>query len=234
MKIKTHSPLLLVAFALVLAGCAAQQKDDIATEEQYSGYLDNYAELKEVENKTTGQEWLRWISPDLKPGDYTKVYPKPTIFYPKIDPQKLASKDVLIQIRDYFSDAVKKDLDAAGMLADGPGPGVLEIQYAITGVYIGDEGMKAIELLPVAAVIGLGQAATGTRDQIVQIVVEGKATDSESGKSVAEAVYKGVGKDLPNDTTQLTADDVKPVLDSWAANMAQQAKNLVTGERSSE
>ncbi|MEM6583452.1 MAG: DUF3313 family protein, partial [Pseudomonadota bacterium] len=109
-----------------------------------------------------------------------------------------------------------------------------EIQYAITGVYIGDEGMKAIELLPVAAVIGLGQAATGTRDQIVQLVVEGKATDSESGKSVAEAIYKGVGKDLPNDTTQLTADDVKPVLDSWAANMAQQAKNLLTGERSSE
>ena len=83
------------------------------------------------------------------------------------------------------------------------------------------------ELLPIGAVVGLGEAAVGARDQIVQLVVEGKATDSTTGKLVASAVYKGVGKDLDNDKTQLTLDDVKPVLDGWAKNMAAQSKHMI-------
>ena len=211
---KMFSALIgLLAGLSILAGCASTQTAKVASKEQFSGYLSNYTDL-------------RWLSPDVKPGVYSKVYLKGVIFYPKLKPEALAGHDTLIQIGEYFNDAIKRELSAAGVLATGPGPGVAEMQLAITGVYISDEGMKAYEVVPVAAVIGLGEAALGERDQIVQLVMEGKMTDSQSGKLLATAVHKGLGKDLKNDKTQLTLDDVKPVLDGWAKNMAARIQAL--------
>lgn len=216
---------LLVALFLI-SGCASTQTEKLASKEQFSGYLDNYDDLKKVEAQN-GLEFLRWISPDVKAGSYSKVYPQSIGFYPKLKPEQLASRDTLIQIADYYSDAIKRELAADGVLATAPGPGIAETQLAITGVYISTEGMKAYEVVPVAAVLALGETAMGARDQIVQLVVEGKMTDSQTGKLLASAVYKGVGKDLKNDKTQLTLDDVKPVLDAWAKNMAVQIQELL-------
>lgn len=217
---------LVIAGPLLLAGCASTQTEKLASKEQFSGYLSNYDDLKEVKTEK-GLEFLRWISPDVKPGKYTKVYQHDITFYPKLTPEQLAGRDTLIQIGDYFNEAIKRELAQNGALATRPGPGVAETHLAITGVYISDEGMKAYEVVPVAAVIGLGQAAMGKRNQIVQLVVEGKLTDSESDKLLATAVYKGLGKNLKNDKTQLTLDDVKPVLDTWAKNMAVQIQKLL-------
>lgn len=226
LKVKKFLAVFLLTGLSVLVGCASTQTTEIASKEQYSGFLSNYDELKEVTGKN-GQQYLSWASPDAASGKYTSIYPQDIIFYPKLTPQQLASRDTLMQISDYFEEAIKRELSAAGVLAAGPGPGVAEVQLAITGVFIANEGVKAYEVLPVTAVIGLGEAAMGARDQIVQLVVEGKATDSETGKLVASAVYKGVGKDLPNDKTQLSLDDVKPVLDTWAKNMAARTQQLL-------
>ena len=215
----------LVGLSL-LTGCASTQKTEMASEEQYSGFLSNYDELKETKGKD-GQEFLSWASQDATSGKYTSIYPQDITFYPKLTPQQLASRDTLTQIGEYFSEAIKRELSAAGVLATEPGPGVAEVQLAITGVFIANEGVKAYEVLPVTAVIGLGETAMGARDQIVQLVVEGKATDSQTGKLIASAVYKGVGKDLPNDKTQLTLDDVKPVLDTWAKTMAARTQQIL-------
>lgn len=218
--------ILMTMGPLLLAGCASTQTEKLASKQQFSGYLGNYDDLKEVKTEK-GLEFLRWISPDIKPGEYTRVYQHDIAFYPRLTPEQLAGRDTLIQIGDYFNEAIKRELAQNGILATGPGPGVAETHLAITGVYISDEGMKAYEIVPVAAVIGLGQAAMGRRDQIVQLVVEGKLTDSESGTLLATAVYKGLGKNLKNDKTQLTLDDVKPVLDAWAKNMALQIEELL-------
>lgn len=220
----------LMAGLSLLAACASTQTEKLASKEQFSGYLSNYSDLTEVKTGK-GLEFLRWISPDVKPGEYTKVYQRDVTFYPKLTPEQLAGRDTLIQIGEYFNEAVKRELAAQGILATGPGPGIAEAHLAITGVYISDEGMKAYEVVPVAAVIGLGEAAMGARDQIVQLVMEGKMTDSESGKLLATAVHKGLGKNLKNDKTQLTLDDVKPVLDSWARNMAAQTQKLLIGKK---
>jgi hypothetical protein len=226
-KVKNVFTIFVLAGLSVLVGCASTQTDSVANREQYSGFFANYEELTEVTG-INDQEYLRWVSPGITAGQYTSIYPQGIIFYPRLTPQQLASRDTLSQIRDYFDEALKRELSAAGVLAAGPGPSVAEIQLAITGVYISHEGVKALEVLPIGAAIGLGEAAMGARDQIVQVVVEGKATDSETGKLVATAVYKGLGKDLPNDQTQLTLDDVKPMLDGWAKNMVAQSLQMIT------
>lgn len=216
----------LAVSLLVVGGCAAKQTEKLASKQQYSGYLSNYSDLTEVKAKN-GLEYLRWESPEAKSGKYTKIYPKGASFYPQLTPEQQASRQTLIEVRDYYNEAVKREYAAMGVLADAPGPGVAQAEFAITGVYIQAEGMKAYDVVPIAAVISLTEAATGERDRIVQLVVEGKLTDSQSGKLLASAVYKGLGKDLPNDKAQLTLDDLKPLLDEWAKNLAAQAADVI-------
>ncbi|MNW08891.1 hypothetical protein D3C71_2057600 [compost metagenome] len=59
----------------------------------------------------------------------------------------------------------------------------------------------------------------GGRDQEVDIGVEAAFLDGGNQKVLAQVVRKGTGKDLENKTTQLTLNDVKPVLDGWASDM---------------
>ena len=142
LKVKKFLAVFLLTGLSVLVGCASTQTTEIASKEQYSGFLSNYDELKEVTGKN-GQQYLSWTSPDATSGKYTSIYPQGIIFYPKLTPQQLASRDTLMQISDYFEEAIKRELSAAGVLATGPGPGVAEVQLAITGVYIANEGGKA-------------------------------------------------------------------------------------------
>jgi len=69
-----------------------------------------------------------------------------------------------LQIGDCFNEAIKRELAHNGLLATGPGPGVAETHPALTGVYIGDEGMKAYEIVPVAAAILTAEAAADQHD----------------------------------------------------------------------
>ena len=217
----------LLASLSLLVACANSQTQKLASKQQFSGYLSNYSDLKQVTGAEKGVEYLRWMSPEVQSGKYTKILPKGVSFYPKMTPEQQASRQTLIEIRDYYDEAVKREYAAMGILATEPGPGVAIAEFAITGVYIQAEGMKAYDVIPIAAVISLTEAATGTRDRVVQLVMEGKLIDSETDALLADAVYKGLGKDLPNDTAQLTLDDVKPVLDKWAANLAATAAAVI-------
>lgn len=217
----------LLAGLSLLVACAASQTEKLASKQQFSGYLSNYSDLKEVQGEQKGVEYLRWMSPEVKSGKYTKILPRGASFYPQLTPEQQASRQTLIEIRDYYDEAVKREYAAMGILATEPGPGVATAEFAITGVYIQAEGMKAYDVVPIAAVISLTEAATGTRDRVVQLVMEGKLVDSESGKLLATAVYKGLGKDLPNDKTQLTLADLKPLLDEWARNLASTAAAVI-------
>ncbi len=48
---------------------------------------------------------------------------------------------------------------------------------------------------------------------------------------LAQVVRKGSGKSLENETTQLTLDDVKPVLDGWATDMRLSYEKLKAGKK---
>ncbi|MNJ66195.1 hypothetical protein D3C77_622530 [compost metagenome] len=53
----------------------------------------------------------------------------------------------------------------------------------------------------------------------MEIATEAAFLDGGSNTVVAQVVRKGAGRELENDTTKLTMEDVKPVLDSWATDM---------------
>lgn len=216
---------LMCCTLLVLAGCATSRVDP----SQYSGFLKDYSRLKPAES-ASGAPVMRWIDPDLKPGQYTRVYIEPSQFYPKPQPTAVISAQTLQSITRYFDAALKRELGKDLTLAQGPGPGTIIVRPAITAVSTHNEGLKPYEVVPIALVAAAVNTASGGRDQSVDIATEAAFLDADSNKVLAQVVRKGAGKPLENDQTRLTLDDVKPVLDAWANDMRLSFEKLKAGK----
>lgn len=213
MKTPLRNTLLCVAI-LGLAACASSQVDP----SQYSGFLKDYSLLKPAESPS-GAPVMRWIDPDLKPEKYTRVYIEPSQFYPKPQPTQVISAQTLQSITRYFDSALKRELGKNMTLAQGPGPNTLIMRPALTAVSTSTEGLKPYEVIPIALVAAAVNTAAGGRDQSVEIATEAAFLDAETNKVLAQVVRKGSGTALENEKTQLTLDDVKPVLDGWANDL---------------
>ncbi|MDD1964774.1 DUF3313 domain-containing protein [Pseudomonas putida] len=216
---------LLCCTLLVLVGCASSRVDP----SQYSGFLKDYSRLKPAES-ATGAPVMRWIDPDIRPGQYSRVYIEPSQFYPKPQPTAVISAQTLQSITRYFDAALKRELGKDLALAQGPGPGTIIVRPAITAVSTHNEGLKPYEVVPIALVAAAVNTASGGRDQSVDIATEAAFLDADSNRVLAQVVRKGAGKPLENDKTQLTLDDVKPVLDAWATDMRLSFEKLKAGK----
>jgi hypothetical protein len=205
---------LLCCAMLGLGGCASSQVDP----SQYSGFLKDYSLLKPAESES-GAPVMRWIDPDVKLGKYTQVYIEPSQFYPKPQPTAVISTQILQSITRYYDSALKRELGKDLTLADAPGPNTIVVRPAITAVSTSTEGLKPYEVIPIALVAAAVNTAAGGRDQSVEIATEAAFLDAETNKVLAQVVRKGSGEALENEKTQLTLNDVKPVMDGWASDM---------------
>ncbi|MCO7518233.1 MULTISPECIES: DUF3313 domain-containing protein [unclassified Pseudomonas] len=205
---------LLCAALLALVACSSNRVDP----KDYSGFLKDYSRLKPAES-VSGAPVMRWIDPDIKASQYTKVFIEPSQFYPKPQPTEVISAQTLQEITRYFNDAMRRELGSVLTLVKAPGPNTIVVRPAITAVSTSTEGLKPYEVIPIALVAAAVNTAAGGRDQQVDIAVEAAFLDGASQKVVAQVVRKGSGKELENKTTQLTLNDVKPVLDGWASDM---------------
>jgi hypothetical protein len=217
---------LLCCALLGLGGCAGSQVDP----SQYSGFLKDYSLLKPAES-ATGAPVMRWIDPDVKLNKYTQVYIEPSQFYPKPQPTAVISAQTLQSITRYFDTALKRELGKDMPLAQGPGPNTLIVRPAITAVSTSTEGLKPYEVIPIALVAAAVNTAAGGRDQNVEIATEAAFLDAETSKVLAQVVRKGTGTSLENEKTQLSLDNVKPVLDGWATDMRLSYEKLKAGKQ---
>jgi hypothetical protein len=111
-------------------------------------------------------------------------------------------------------------------MADRPGPNTLHVRSAITAVRADKEGLKPYEVVPVALVFAAVNTATGGRDQITEIYIEGEANDSLTGESMFAFARKDEGPVLENDSVKLTLKDMQPLLDRWTAEFYAQFRNF--------
>ncbi|WPO98092.1 DUF3313 domain-containing protein [Pseudomonas sp. HR96] len=223
-------PLLntLVCCALLgLGGCASSQVDP----SQYSGFLKDYSRLKPAQSPS-GAPVMRWIDNDVNAAQYTQVYIEPSQFYPKPQPTAVISAQTLQAITRYYDSALKRELGKDLSIASAPGPHTLIVRPAITAVSTSNQGLKPYEVIPIALVAAAVNTASGGRDQNVDIATEAAVLDGDSNKVLAQVVRKGSGKPLENDKTQLGLEDVKPVLDGWAADMRASFEKIKAGNGS--
>lgn len=207
--------------SLLLTGCSS----GLTQPTEYSGFLKDYSTLKEARSPS-GAPVMRWIDPQLKVGAYRSVYIEPSQLYPKPQATAQIPQSTLNGITTYYDQALKRELGKSLPLASAPGPGVIVVRPAITAVSSKTEGLKPYEVIPIALVAAAVSTASGIRDQETDIGTEAQFIDGGTQKVVAQVVRKGTGKSLENDSQVLKPDDVKAVIDGWAADLHQSYLNL--------
>ncbi|RMM55964.1 DUF3313 domain-containing protein [Pseudomonas corrugata] len=203
-------------FSLTLAGCSSK----VTQPEQYSGFLGDYSRLKE-EKSPSGADVMRWVDPGIEPSKYTRIYIEPTQLYPKPQPTVKIPQTTLSGITAYYDQALRREAGKSLPLATGPGPGVLVMRAAITAVGSKTEGLKPYEVIPIALVAAAVSTASGIRDQETTLGTEAVFLDGGNNAVIAQVVRKGTGKPLSNESQVMKPDDVKGVIDGWAADLHQ-------------
>ena len=190
----------------------------VAEDMPNSGFLGddavyNKLEKVDIEGKSFA---MRWIGPKLTPANYTAVLVENVVLYPAPEPTEQVSAETLEQISQYLTKSLREKVGSRVTTTDAAGPGVLTMQAAVTGVLVKTEGMKAYEVLPVAAIFGAAKAATGTRNRDVKVFIEVKLVDSQSGELIGAILREAEGEDLKGKKDQLTLDDMRDSLDGMS------------------
>jgi len=187
------------------------------TKEELTGYLgpEIYAKLSDVEVRK-GIKVRRWVGPKLNFANFKSVLVDDVIFHPEPEPGPQVSAETLDAVRASLTGKLRDKIGTVLNLSSAPGPEVLRLQVAITGVEIKTEGMKVYEVLPIAAVFGGLKALTGTREREVQVFLEFKVSDSETGEVIGAAVRRVTGENLENARQQLKLDHIVEDLEAVA------------------
>ena len=198
-------PILLLMSPIVESG----------EKEHYSGFLGDYSKLKKTKG-ADGRKVARWEDPKLNRKNYQKVMLEDVVFYPAPKPSAQVNTALLKQIKDYLTNAMRKEIGQEIEIVNEPGPGVIRVRTAITGVSAEKKGFKAYEILPIALIKSGVEAAAGGRNMEVFILAEVEVTDSQSGEVIGQAVRRNEAAELKNDEEKLKLKHVIPMLDDWA------------------
>lgn len=221
MKIAQYAGTMLLGAAL-LTGCMSSKPD----QSNYSGWMTDYSNLTEFKTATGGTA-MRWVSPSLQKGQYHAVMIDPIAYYPAPPADSQVPLKTINALPTYLMQQLRNNLGNEIKIVQKPGPGVLRLRSAITGVDTPTEGLKAYEVIPVALIFAGVSTATGHRDHNTLVYMEVQLIDSQSGDLLAKGVRKGIGENLANDKAEMTLEDAKPVLNNWAKDAAVFAKTFV-------
>ena len=208
---------LIIGVILGIASCASTQEELDPTTE-FSGYLGDYSKL--IENEDDDSQFL-WISKGLKKGKYTSIMLEKVSVYPRDLLTDNPNADLVRAIIKEFDKGFYESISKEFKMVNKPGPNTLRIRLAMTHSKTDTQGMTGWEVIPIGAIIGGVQAATDTRAQIVQVVIEVDMLDSVSNKRVAAAVRKATA--TQEDRTQITHEDFMVLVHEFSA---ESGKNL--------
>ncbi|HSC74762.1 MAG TPA: DUF3313 domain-containing protein [Pseudomonadales bacterium] len=214
MKFAHYAGPIILGTAL-LVGCMSSKPD----QSDYSGWMADYSNLSEVKTATGGTS-MRWLNPAIKRGQYNAIMISPIAYYPAPPADSQVPLKVIDSLPKYLALQIGKELGNNIRIVQQPGPNVLRLRTAITGVETPVEGLQAYEIIPIALIFAGASAATGHRDHNTVVYLEAQLTDSQTGTLLAKAVRKGVGENLDNHKSEMTLNDAKPVLNDWAKDAA--------------
>lgn len=200
---------LLILSAIIVSGLAQATTTNVIT----SGFFQGPLKFKPDPDRKSA---LRYVSPDLKRGAYTKAVFNPVeIWYAPDSPYKGIEPDQLKKITDRFYTAMVKAADASKLLTDKPGPGVVLVRAAITNVKATRPKPKWYNYNPIGG-IAYGIKRIGYHDVILsEAVMEMEVLDSETGDTLGALVDSGVGVNKKGQKKR-TWEDVEKTLDFYA------------------
>ena len=223
---KKAGAAMIAAAVMFIAGCAS---DNVPTQTQYSGFLNDYSNLQQTQDPN-GETFLRYVNPKLTPANYSAVIVEPITMYPKAEPSDQLSQATIDQIRGYGTTCLRQAIGSRVRVVEAPGPGVVKLQVAITGVASTAEGLKPYQVVPMAFVATMAVNTVAGAPQQAKLLVEALATDSVSGDVLSKVVRTHTGERLQRVSSNMpviTFDSVKPIMDEWCDSVSKSVAQYV-------
>jgi hypothetical protein len=213
----TGIPIALIATATLLAGCAASQQ---ARNVEESGFLgEDYALLREGEE---GEALLTYVDPDAPWRTYEKIKLDPvTIWAGEGSAFEDFSEPDRQTLADTFYTLIFEELSHDFQMVDQLGPGVLNVQVAITDAETSNPTLDTISsVVPQALLLSQAKGlVTGKPGFVREASAEVKAKDGETGELVGAAVDRRVGaKSIAGAPTD-SWEDVREAYRYWARQL---------------
>lgn len=212
-----RASVVLVAVAMLLAGCAASQQ---AREVHQSGFLgQDYERLRPGEE---GEALLVYRNPEVDWTSYDKIKLDPvTIWAGEESDFEDFTQPQRQELADTLYTMVAEELSQDFQMVDEPGPGVLQVQVAITDAQASNPTMDTISTVVPQALL-LSQAkglVTGKPGFVGEASAEFRATDGQTGELVAAGVDRRVGGKSVGGAPTDSWDDVREAYRYWAKQL---------------
>jgi hypothetical protein len=182
---------------------------------QFSGWMKNYSNLSEHRTPSGGTS-LRWVNPALNRGKYKALIIDDIWYHPKPQTGEHVKTAVLRDIPAYLTEQLRQQLGKELTIVKQPGPGVLRLRVAVTGVKTLNRKEQKDSTNPVMLVFPDGSMSSTAKGGVQTVVfMEAQLVDSQTNNVMAKSVRRGISKSLSGKHAQLTLADVKPTLDNW-------------------
>ena len=211
---------VVTVIAAVISACASSSPP---LEKTNSGFLAQqyYDQLTKV--KTPGDQIVyRYVSPSFDPSKYKQAIVDPVIAYPKPQPTEQVSMETLESLERELTKLLKDSLSEVLTLTSTPGPDVLRLELAITGINISDAPLKGYQYIPIALVA----TEAGGREQQVKLYLEGRVTDSITKKVQAASTRELTGEDLKDAKSKLEAKQLNQGMEAAGKDWLATFKSL--------
>lgn len=194
-----------------------------APEGQTSGFLGDYSQLKPAPDR---EGVMLFID---KSGDYrpfTKVMFDPVQVYVAPSPaQAQLAPDVVNRMSENFLVSFRKALEPKYQVVATPGPDVLRVRTAITGIQPVKPEREAIDYLPFKALYNVGREAVGSGRRVAEMTAEMEVL-APNGKRIAAATATRKGDKVLPQGEKVTWSQLSSITDYWAKSFRQRLDEL--------
>ena len=211
---------VVTVITAMITACASSSP---SLEKTNSGFLTQryYDQLAQI--KTTDDQIVyRYVSPSFDASKYKKAIVEPVIAYPEPQPTEQVSKETLETLERELTRLLGDSLSEVLALTGTPGPDVLRLELAITGINISDKPLEGYQYIPIALI---ATEASG-RAQQVQLFLEGRVTDSVTKEVQAVSTRELTGEDLKNAKSKLEAKQLNQGMEAAAKDWLATFKSL--------
>ena len=173
---------------------------------------------------------VRYVNPNADWTQYSKVMVAPVTFWAGDDSSVSASDQQALT--NYFYQALREQMATQFPVVDQPGSGVMLLQVAIDDAQAAVPVLRTISILVPQAhpLDALKYLATGTYPFAGQAQVEGKITDSMTGKLLGAAVVRRIGGNTVKAADQWQWGDVQNAMNTWARHLAERLHAATSGQ----
>ncbi len=235
MKTQPRTVLLILA---VIAGCQSTPSEQPseggsgataaqasgAGGQQLSGFLGDYSQLHPVPDREGINAYVD-RSADYRP--YTKLMFDPVKIYvaPGAEANQVVPPDVLARMGAEMIGAFQRALAPTYQVVSAPGPDVLRVRMAITGVQAAKPETTAMDYLPFKAVYNVARSASGNAPKVAEMTSEIEVLDPNGKRLVAATATRKGDKKLPQGEA-VTWEQLRSISDYWAESFRRRLDEL--------